>query len=191
MRSLALAVALALLPRIALAHEAFGDLGPFYGGLLHPVMAPLQTLVLAALAILLARQPLDGVRAAYPALVLAGAGAIVLHAAMPDLAVPMRLGAAAAVMLGGLALWGVALPRGVLVVLAMTGAALAAVSGDAAALTRAGLLGAVGSILGIAAFVLLVWGLVDILQSRLGRVSGAVAAAWLIAIGAMAAVLPG
>ncbi|WP_353475268.1 hypothetical protein PVT71_17110 [Salipiger sp. H15] len=191
MRRLALAAPLALMPRAALAHDAFGDLGPFYAGLLHPVMAPAQTLLLTAVAVLLARQPLGAVRLAYPALVLAGAAAILLHGLRPELAPPLRVTALAALGLGALALWGRALPRALLAGLAMAGGALAALAGDAAVLTREGLPGALGAGLGIAAFVLLAWGLVDLVQARLGRVAGAVAASWLIAVGAMAVVLPG
>lgn len=185
------AAALALVPQVALAHDAFGDLGPFYAGLLHPVMAPLQTLLLAAVALLLARQPLAGVRVAYPAAVLAAALVIALHGVWPEVSISIRLGALVALALAALALWGRALPRGLLAGLTMAGAALAALSGDAVSATREGLLGALGSVLGIAAFVLLGWGVVDLAQARLGRVAGAVAAAWLIAIGGMAAVLPG
>lgn len=183
--------ALALTPGAALAHDAFGDLGPFYSGLLHPVMAPLQTLLLVAVALLLARQPLASVRRAYPALVLAGAAGLVLHGVWPEVATSMRMGALLTIALGALALWGIALPVALLAALAMAGAALAALSGDAPSATREGLLGALGGVLGIAAFVLLVWGALDLLQARLGRISGAVCAAWLIAIGGMAAVLTG
>ncbi|SDG47140.1 hypothetical protein [Alloyangia pacifica] len=185
------AAGIALLPGAALAHDAFGDLGPFYGGLLHPVMAPVQTLLLAAVAILLARQPLASVRVAYPAAVLAGASAIVLNGVLPQLAPSVRFGAIAAVATGGLALWGRPLPRSLLLAVVMAVTALAAFAGDPAVPTREGMLAALGAILGIGAFVLLLWGVADMAQSRLGRIAGAVAAAWLIAIGAMAAVLPG
>ncbi|MCA0940231.1 hypothetical protein LCM08_12005 [Salipiger pacificus] len=185
------AAALVAMPQAALAHDAFGDLGPFYAGLLHPVMAPLQMLLLAAVALLLARQALDSVRVAYPALVLAAAAGIVLHGVWPELAPSLRLGALLSVGLGALALWGVSLPGALLAVLAMACTAVAALSGDAPAASRDGLLAALGGILGMAAFVLVGWGVIDLLQARLGRIAGAVASAWLIAIGGMAAVLPG
>lgn len=185
------AAGVGLLPGAALAHDAFGDLGPFYGGLLHPVMAPAQTLLLAAVAILLARQPLSEVRVAYLAAVLAGAIAIVLNGVLPQLAPSVRLCAITAVATGALALWGRALPRVLLVAVVITVTALAALAGDPAMPTRNGILAGLGASLGIAAFILLIWGVADVAQSRLGRVAGAVAAAWLIAIGGMAAVLPG
>lgn len=186
-----LAAAFALLPRMAAAHDAFGDLGPFYAGLLHPVLTPVQGLLLASVAVLLARQPLGAVRIAYPALVLAGVAGLLLHAARPELAVALRPAALSAVVLAALALWGRALPRTVLVPITMAGAGLAALAGDAASASRDGIVGGIGAGLGIAAFVLLLWGLADVLQARLGRVAGAVAAAWVIAIGGMASVLPG
>ena len=41
--SLVLLVAVAAgSPHVALAHDAFGDLGPFYGALLHPLADPAQ-----------------------------------------------------------------------------------------------------------------------------------------------------
>ncbi len=52
---------------------------------------------------------------------------------------------------------------------------------------RPSALAAVGGALGIALFGLLVWGLVDLLQRRVGRVAGAVAGSWIAAVGLMAA----
>jgi hypothetical protein len=52
---------------------------------------------------------------------------------------------------------------------------------------RAASLGAFGGAVGIALAALLVWGLVDMLQHRFGRVAGAVAGSWIAAVGTMAA----
>ena len=76
----ALAIGALLAPGPAAAHDAFGDLGPFYVNLLHPLADPAQGLLIAAVAVLLARQPLATVRPAYAALALAGAAAVLLAA---------------------------------------------------------------------------------------------------------------
>ncbi|MCA0998460.1 HupE/UreJ family protein [Alloyangia pacifica] len=185
-----LAAPLLALPGAASAHNAFGDLGPFYAGLLHPLMAPEQTLLLAALAIFLARQPIANVRIALPVLLLASAAAIILHPLWPGTSLPLRVTALSALLLGALALWGAAMPRALVIVLAAATGALAGLAGDPAGLSRQGLLAGLGGLLGIAAFSLLVWGIADIAQAKLGRVAGAVLASWVVAMSAMAAVLP-
>jgi hypothetical protein len=63
---------LAAVPLPLAAHEAFGNLGPFYQVCLHPFADPAKGLVLAAVSVCLARQPVLTVRVAYLALVGAG-----------------------------------------------------------------------------------------------------------------------
>ena len=152
--SLGLLVAVAAgSPDVALAHDAFGDLGPFYGALLHPLADPAQGLILAGIAVVLARQPLATVRLAWLALALSGA-VTVLSGAWVELAGPgPGVASLAGVVLGLLALSGRDL----------------------------------GLWLSIGLAALLVWGLVDGLQHRFGRVAGAVAASWVAAVGTMAA----
>jgi hypothetical protein len=176
----------ALLPGAASAHAAFGNLGPFYAGLLHPLADPAQGLILAGVGVLLARQPLATVRPAYVALVLAGGLTVLLGTAVgvrPGLA-PTAL---AATGLGLAALSGVALGRWPVVALAAAAVVWAGLAIDLPSGFRAGALSALGGSLGIALAGLLVWGLVDELQRRLGRIAGAVAGSWVAAVGVMTA----
>lgn len=72
-------------------------------------------------------------------------------------------------------------------------AAVAAAAGLALDLppgTRAAVLAAFGGAAGIALLALLVRGGIDLATRRLGPVAGAVAGAWIAAIGIMAAALP-
>jgi hydrogenase/urease accessory protein HupE len=55
-----------LVPAPALAHDAFGDLGPFYASFLHPLADPLQAALLVGTAAFLAGRPLSVTRAALP-----------------------------------------------------------------------------------------------------------------------------
>lgn len=184
------AVAASLFPAAARAHEAFGDLGPFYGGLLHPLVDPAQGLIVVALAVLLASQPCSSVRVAYAAAVITGALAILVHAASPVPPPGVPLVGLVVAGVGLLSLLGPRIPVPALVVLAGALAAFAGVAGDTPDGMRAILLSAGGACLGIALLVLLAWGCLDLLQSRLGRVAVAVAGSWVAAIGVMAAALP-
>lgn len=181
----------ALMPASALAHDAFGDLGPFYASLLHPLADPAQGLLIAAAAIVLARQPVPTVRIAYA--VLAACGALAVVALLVATPPPMDLRAAgiAVALLGLVALSGLRLPAVVAAALAgaaavAAGLALDLPAGDAHAMALAVLGGAAG----IALLALCVWGGVDFASRRLGSVAGAVAGAWIAAIGLMSAALP-
>ena len=52
-----------------LAHDAFGDLGPFYASLLHPLADPLQAALIVGTAAFLAGRPLGLTRLAWPVFV--------------------------------------------------------------------------------------------------------------------------
>jgi urease accessory protein len=184
------ALAAALVPTGAYAHDAFGDLGPFYGGLLHPLVDPVQGLIIVAMAVLLASQPRASVRVAYAAAVIAGALAILVHAAMPAAPAGVPLVGFVVAGIGLLSLLGPRIPVAALAVLAGALAAFAGVAGDMPNGVRAAMLSAGGSIFGIALLVLLVWSGLDLLQSRLGRIVSAIAGSWVAAIGVMAAALP-
>ena len=190
MRRAAVFLTAALPPGVASAHDAFGDLGPFYATLLHPLADPGQGLILAAAGVLLARQPLATVRPAYVALALAGAvtvllGAVGAHGGPPGLA----LTSLAAAGLGLAALTGVELGRWPSAALAAAAAVAAGLAIDLPPGLRSAGLAMLGGALGIALAGLLVWGLVDLLQRRIGRVAGAVAGSWIAAVGVMAAAL--
>jgi urease accessory protein len=178
------------LPGAAQAHDAFGDLGPFYQGLLHPLVDPSQGLALAAVAVLLARQPLAAVRTAFAVLACAALAAALLHPFLPVSVLSVQLAGVLGVAAGLAALSGLAVPVILLAAFGAGVALLAAMAGDTPSGLRASALTAGGTALGITLFVLLLWGAVDLLQSRLGRVAGAVAGSWIAAIGLMVAVLP-
>jgi urease accessory protein len=188
--SLGLGLAAALLPGAASAHDAFGDLGPFYASLLHPLADPAQGLLIAAVAVLLARQPLATVRPAYAALALCGALAMALPlVAAPAPPGPRATGLAVAA-LGLAAVLGLRLPAAVAAGLAAAVALAAGLAVDLPPGGRAAGLAAAGGAAGIALGALLVWGGVDYASRRLGRVAGQVAGAWIAAIGVMSAALP-
>lgn len=192
MKRPAVGVALTVLlgPATAQAHDAFGDLGPFYGGLLHPLVDPAQGLVLTALAVLLARQPRDSVQVAFVAVVIGAVIAAFTHMVLPAPAPSVRLVGLVVAALGLLALAGPRLAAPLMATIAGSLAIFAGFAGDMPADTRAAILSASGTALGVALPVLLIWAALDWLQARLGRIAGAVAGSWIAAIGVMAAALP-
>jgi urease accessory protein len=190
MRRTALALAAAVLPGAAFAHDAFGDLGPFYASLLHPLADPAQGLLLAAAAVLLARQPVATVRPAYAALAACGALAMALRAVIDPPLIGLRVTGLAVAALGIVAISGLRLPVAFAVPLCAVVAIAAGLAVDLPAGTRAATLAGLGGAAGIALLSLAVWGGVDYATRRLGRIAGAVAGAWIAAIGIMAAALP-
>ena len=61
MRRLFLALGLSLAAGPARAHDAFGDLGPFYASLLHPLADPMQAALVIGTAAFLAGRALGTV----------------------------------------------------------------------------------------------------------------------------------
>ena len=184
------ALLLVALPGPASAHAAFGDLGPFYQGLLHPLADPAQGLLSASAAVALAGQPLASVRPGYATLAGAGLATLILGTQLalpaPDLrtialtALLVALASLLPVRPGPRVVIAIALFRGVFVALPLG-------SGDD---TRAILLGLIGGSAGIALATLFLWGAADWANRRIFRLASAVAAAWIAAISLMAAVLP-
>ncbi|MCX7301522.1 MAG: hypothetical protein NTX73_14330 [Rhodobacterales bacterium] len=179
------------LPAPASAHSAFGDLGPFYQGLLHPVADPAQGLLVAAGAIALARQPISVVRKAYPTFVLAAFLTLLIGTwlVMPQPGVALIALSSLVISLGALIplrtpvmiVYGVAIAQGVLTALPLLGS------------ERAGRdLGLMlfGGTLGIAIFTLVVWSAAEWADRRIFHVASAVLAAWIAAISLMTAILP-
>lgn len=173
-----------------MAHDAFGDLGPFYANLLHPLADPAQGLLIAAVAVLLGRQPLASVRPAYAALALGGGVAMLLGPLVALEPLGLRATGLAAAALGAAALVGGSLRPVPAILVAAAVAAAAGLRVDLPAEPRAAGLAALGSFLGIALAALLLWGLVDEASRRFGRIAGAVAGSWVVAVGVMAAALP-
>lgn len=187
-------LAAGLAPGQAGAHDAFGDLGPFHANLLHPLADPGQGLLLAALAVLLARQSLDTVRPAYAALAVGGAATILVGAVLgAEVALDppgLRVTGVLAAALGITGLFGLRLGPAPAMLLAAGIAVASGLAIDLPSGPRAAGLAALGATLGIAVVVLLAWGLVDAASRRLGPVAGAVASSWVAAVGVMAAALP-
>lgn len=188
-RVLAATLALALAPGAAMTHDAFGDMGPFYANLLHPLADPAQGLVLAGSAAFLARQPLDTVRPAYAALALGGAAAAVAAMLGATSGLSTRTAALLACLLGAGAMAWFAAPRWLAVALAGAAGLAAGLTLTAGAGLRDAALGLAGGALGVALAPLLVWGLVDLAVRKVGPVAAAVAGSWVAAVGIMTAAL--
>lgn len=174
---------LALVPSPAFAHDAFGDLGPFYASLLHPLADPLQAALVAGIAAFLAGRSIATARLALPVFV-AGAALGLGLAWRPGL-VPAPLVPEAAAILIGLAatlpdrwtpVW-LALP---LVALIGVLAGLAPGQPEGAPLQPL-----LGGVLGIGIFAALGWAGLDALARRLSPVAPAVAGSWVAAMGLM------
>jgi hypothetical protein len=176
--------------RPAWAHDAFGDLGPFYANLLHPLADPSQAVVLTGFAVVLALQPLEIVRPGY-ALHAAVAAATVAALTVTTLPAPpaVAVGLAAAV-LGLAAIAGRRLPATAVVVLGVAAAVVAGLAAERPDGLREAVLATFGAGLGLATASLLLWSLFDRLRRWLGDIACTVAGSWVAAIGVMTAALP-
>lgn len=171
----------------ASAHDAFGDLGPFYASLLHPLADPLQAVLLAGSAAFLAGRPLTDTRVAFPVFIGMAALAASLLAAGAAIAFPTVLTAWAALLAGLAALlpatWP---PRWVTCVLvAVTGALTGLAPGTPA--TGAILQPWLGTVLGISALAILAWFALETGSRRLTPLVPRVAGSWVAAIGILVA----
>jgi hypothetical protein len=186
----AVTVALLLAPRPAGAHDAFGDLGPFYANLLHPLADPAQAVLLAGFAAVIALQPLETVRRGWA---LHAATAAVTVAALAIVTPPTTSVFLIGVVAGGLglaALVGSRLPSAAVLAVGLIAAVLAGLAADRPEGPREALLVTLGGALGLAATSLLLWSLFDALRRRLGDIACQVAGSWIAAIGIMTAALP-
>jgi len=186
----AVALALLLAARPASAHDAFGDLGPFYANLLHPLADPAQAVMLAGFAAVVALQPLETVRPGWALHAAAGTLTVAALAVATLPTAPMVVVGMAAACLGIAAVVGARLPRPAVVGLGIAAAVIAALAADRPAGPREALLVTLGGALGLAATSLLLWSLFDALRRRLGDIACKVAGSWVAAIGIMTAALP-
>jgi hypothetical protein len=186
MRWLCLSCVAAVVPGPALAHDAFGDLGPFYASLLHPLADPLQAALLIGTAAFLARQPLSVTRRALP--VFAGCAALAAGALAAG--APLALSSillALAVLIAGLA---ALLPQAwvpgpaTLALTAATGALTGLAPGPPESGALQPLLGTVG---GIAALALLCWFALETAGRCLTPLVPWVAGSWVAAVGILVA----
>ncbi len=186
MRGAAAFVASVLAARPACAHDAFGDLGPFYANLLHPLADPAQAVMLAGFAAVVALQPLETVRHGWA--LHATAGAILTMVALP--AAPMLVVGMTAAGLGIAACVGGRLPRAAALALGLAAALIAGLAAERPEGPREALLATLGAAVGLACTSLLLWSLFDALRRRLGDIACRVAGSWIEAIGIMTAALP-
>ncbi len=190
MRRRLIAVTLAAIPVPAAAHDAFGDLGPFYAALLHPLADPVQGLMLAAVALFLARQPIDTVRPAYATAVAAGLGVLVLGQviALPSAG---QVALLTATLIAALAVLFKPVPDAVAAcLLAGLLGGLGALSFDQVTGGRVAVLTVLGGAASIALVTLFVWGAADWANRRLSPYATLVAASWVAAVALMVAVVP-
>ncbi|MEM1316579.1 MAG: hypothetical protein AAGI51_18625 [Pseudomonadota bacterium] len=179
----------AVWPSGARAHDAFGDLGPFYANALHPLVDPFQGVLLLGAAILMSRQTIETVRLAYAVLATSGVAAVAAQAIIGAGPGPPAFLAALIFALGAGAIAGPAMPRGLVAPL-MASAGLAAGSAWTVDPTSSDVwLAVAGGALGVTALPLLAWGAFDLAVRRIGSLAAAVAGSWVAAIGIMAAAL--
>jgi hypothetical protein len=186
MKRLSLILFFAATPAPALAHDAFGDLGPFYASLLHPLADPMQAALVLGTAAFLAGRSLDRVRVALPVFMAAAALSHLLLSWRLGLVPPPLAPALAAVAVGGAATLPDRWTR------ASAGLLLVAVSGVLVGLAPdrpppAGALQPIlGTVLGIAALATLAWAALDALARRVSGLAPAVAGSWVAAVGLLA-----
>lgn len=179
---------LCALPAPAAAHDAFGDLGPFYASFLHPAADPLQAALILGAAAYLAGRPLAAVRFALPVFLLAAAaGHVALYWSAGVAAAPLA-GAVAAIVVGLAAIlpdrW---TPRGTgLILMAATGAIVGIAPGRPPQGLEA-LQPILGTVLGIGVFVTILWISLESLARRVSPVVPAIAGSWVAAVGLLAA----
>lgn len=186
MRRLSPVLLFGIAPAPALAHDAFGDLGPFYASLLHPLADPMQAALVIGTAAFLAGRSLGTVRVALPVFAAAAAlSHLVLSWHLGVVPAPLLM-AAAAVAVGGAATlpdrW-TPVPAGLLLV-AATGL-IAGLAPDRPPAEGA-LQPILGTVLGIALLATLAWTALDAAARRVSPVAPAVAGSWVAAMGLLA-----
>ena len=177
------AAILFLTPTKAVAHDAFGDLGPFYGNLLHPLADPLQAAVLVGTAAFLAGRSISAVRKAIPIfIVVASCASVAAFSGLIN--TPPTIFAGMAALLIGLA---ATLPQKlvpqpvVYVLVGVTGAITGLAPGaPISGLTLQPLL---GSVFGIAGLLALWWFTLDIAARQLTHLVPKVVGSWVAAMG--------
>ena len=184
-RPAVLALALSA-PAPALAHDAFGDLGPFYASLLHPLADPMQAALVIGTAAFLAGRSLGTVRVALPVFAAAAAlSHLLLGWRMGVLPHPL-LAAVAAFAVGSAATlpdrW-TRVPAG-LILVAATGILVGLAPDRPPA--QGALQPILGTVLGVAILATLAWAALDAAARRVSPLAPAVAGSWVAAVGLLA-----
>ena len=185
---------IALLPAPALAHDAFGDLGPFYASMLHPIADPFQGLLIVGTGAFLARRPVKTIRAILPVFILAAALAHVLLGWLFGLTVTPLLLVGFVLATGCAAVLPVShVPNWACVALVAATGALVGLAPDRPPQGVAALQLMLGTLLGISAAIILIWMALDVASRRLFWIAPAIAGSWVAAIGmlAIAAIVKG
>jgi hypothetical protein len=186
MRRLLLALGLSLAAGPARAHDAFGDLGPFYASLLHPLADPMQAALVIGTAAFLAGRALGTVRLALPVFAATAALAHLLLSWRLGVLPPPLLVAVAAVAVGGAATlpdrW-TRVPAG-LVLVAATGVLVGLAPDRPPA--QGALQPILGTVLGVAILATIAWAALDAAARRLSPLAPAVAGSWVAAVGLLA-----
>ncbi len=178
--------ALCLLAAPVQAHDAFGDLGPFYASILHPLVDPLQAALLVGTAAFLAGRSLALTGMALPVFIGVAAFAA-LFTALGGMAVAPPLLVAFVAVLAGLAAilpeaWTPRVPS--LILVAVTGALTGLAPGPA---EGAALQPFLGTAVGIASLVTLCWFALEAAGQRFTPLVPRVAGSWVAAIGILTA----
>jgi hypothetical protein len=178
---------MAIAPAPALAHDAFGDLGPFYASMLHPVADLVQAVLIIGTGAILARRPLEWVRIALPVFILAAALAYIFLGWLFGLAASAFLSVGFVLVAGCAALLPASyVPNwaGVALVAAIGG--LVGLAPDRPPASGEALQPVLGTLLGISVAIVLAWAALDVASRRLSWIVPAVAGSWVTAIGMLA-----
>jgi hypothetical protein len=194
MRMIRITLPAAVAPAPALAHDAFGDLGPFYASLLHPLADPMQAVLILGAAAFLAGRRIGTVRVALPLFIAAASLSHVALAWRGGILPPPLIVAGAAIAVGCAATLPDRWTRGptVLILVATTGA-LVGLLPDRPPPSGA-LQPILGTIVGVTVLTTLSWAALDALGRRLSWLAPPVAGSWVAAVGLLAgafAVAPG
>ncbi|MEY8838937.1 HupE/UreJ family protein, partial [Cribrihabitans sp. XS_ASV171] len=160
-------ILITMIPQSAVAHDAFGDLGPFYANLLHPVVDPLQAALVIGAAALLARRQVEEVRLALPMFVLAASG---VYLASIWLAVDISVSgppALAALVAGLMAMLPQRrVPKSAVAAVLVASGAFTGLAPGRPALEAPVMQASLGTIAGTAVFSMLSWLVLDTLARR-------------------------
>ena len=191
MKRIIAAVLAAVMATPAIAHDAFGNIGPFYASLLHPLADAVQATVILATSAFLAARGVDAVRVALPSFMVSAAictlASSMIAANSPDARLLTLLSGVTAVLAGiGAMLPDRMVPRLAGIGLVVGAGALAGLSpGSPASVGMSFLQVFLGTVLGTSIMVTLLWAALDFAARRISHVAPAVAGSWVAAMGVL------